>query len=216
MSVTVNTFPPIQSMNSSRSWALALIVLLHLVFFWALTSGLSTRIVNVLSPTRINIVDLKPEKRVEPIERPVDHKVDQLPVQPLYVPRPENPPVESEETVNLIAKTTDAVTRPDSGQTQTAAPVIEPPMIDSRSPLSEPEYPPAEIRLGHTGRVLLSVYVLENGRIGDVRIEQSSGFPGLDVAAQRATRSWRLKPGTQDGRTVAMWKTIPITFQLKK
>ena len=45
MSVTINTFPPLHSMNSSRSWVLAIIVLLHLVFFWAFSSGLGQRIV---------------------------------------------------------------------------------------------------------------------------------------------------------------------------
>jgi protein TonB len=90
------------------------------------------------------------------------------------------------------------------------------PAIDSRTPLSEPEYPAQEIRQNHEGTVMLSIYVLENGRVGDVRIEQSSGFPRLDAAATREAKRWRLKPGSQDGRPLAMWKTVPITFQLKQ
>ena len=38
---TINTFPSLHSWSSPRSWALAIIVLLHMGFFWALTHGLS-------------------------------------------------------------------------------------------------------------------------------------------------------------------------------
>jgi hypothetical protein len=40
---TVNAFPPLHAFNSSRSWFLALIVLVHLGFFWALTHGLAAQ-----------------------------------------------------------------------------------------------------------------------------------------------------------------------------
>ena len=94
-------------------------------------------------------------------------------------------------------------------------PVIVLPQIDSRVGLSEPLYPSADIRAGHTGTVHLSVYVLENGRVGDVRLDQSSGYARLDESALREARRWRLKPGMRDGVPVAMWKKIPITFQLQ-
>ena len=77
-------------------------------------------------------------------------------------------------------------------------------------------YPSASIRANQTGTVILSVLVLENGRIGDVRIEQSSGHARLDESAVREARRWKLKPGTRDGVPVSMWKQIPITFRLKE
>ena len=40
---TVNAFPPLHAFNSSRSWFLALIVLLHAGFFWVLTHGVDDR-----------------------------------------------------------------------------------------------------------------------------------------------------------------------------
>lgn len=64
--------------------------------------------------------------------------------------------------------------------------------------------------------MILSVYVLGNGRIGEVRIEQSTGYPGLDEAAAREARRWRFKPGTRDGVPAPMWKQVPITFQLRQ
>jgi protein TonB len=96
-----------------------------------------------------------------------------------------------------------------------APPVVQTPEIDPRVGLSEPAYPASEIRLEHTGTVLLSVYVLANGRVGDVRLDQSSGWPKLDESALREARRWRFKAGMQDGVPMAMWRQVPITFQLQ-
>ncbi len=61
----------------------------------------------------------------------------------------------------------------------------------------------------------LSVEVLPSGRVGQVRVEQSSGYVKLDESAVREARKWRMKPGMQDGVATAMWKRVPITFRLK-
>src|SRR5262245_66049362 len=89
------------------------------------------------------------------------------------------------------------------------------PKSDPRRPLTQPEYPPSSRRAGETGTVILEVYVLENGRAGDVRVKQSSGFPKLDEAAVREVkRSWRLQPGTENGKPVPMWGQFAVTFKL--
>jgi protein TonB len=218
MNATVNTFPPFQSMNSPRVWVLALIGAMHLMFFWALMSGMGTRIAAALKSPPIQVVPVPPDTPVEPVRRHTPVEIERL-VEPIFVPRPEVVDVDSalpdDKSVPLQASPDNPLPRGDDSRA-TTAPVVELPLIDPRLPLSEPTYPPAEIRLGHSGTVMLGVYVLPNGRIGEVRIEQSSGFPRLDMAAQHEARRWRLKPGTQDGRPIAMWKTIPITFQLKK
>jgi protein TonB len=63
--------------------------------------------------------------------------------------------------------------------------------------------------------VWLLVQILPNGRVGQVRVDQSSGFVRLDESAMREARKWRMKPGLQDGVATAMWKRVPVTFQLK-
>ena len=55
--------------------------------------------------------------------------------------------------------------------------------------LTEPEYPVSEIRLGHEGTVWLSIEILPNGRVGHVRVDQSSGYVKLDESAVREARS---------------------------
>ena len=96
-----------------------------------------------------------------------------------------------------------------------AGPLIVEPQGDPRFPFTEPEYPVSEIRLGHEGTVWLSIEILPTGRVGLVRIDQSSGFVKLDDSAVREARRWRMKPGMQDGVATARWKRVPITFQLK-
>jgi protein TonB len=211
MSVTINTFPPVQSFNS-RSWALLAIVTLHLGFFWALTSGLATRMTEHWKPPG----QMVPIDKVEPSAR----KKLTLPpgVGPIVElhPLPPQPPqvIVDEETSGPgdIAPPTpvggDEVWQPRN-------PIVVTPSIDPAVGLSEPMYPPAEIRQQHTGTVLLSVQVLANGRVGEVRIDQSSGYPRLDASAVREARDWRFKPGTSDGVPIVMWKQVPITFRLK-
>ena len=43
-----------------------------------------------------------------------------------------------------------------------------------------PSYPPMSRRLGEQGRVILDVFILANGAVGDIRLKQSSGFKRLD------------------------------------
>ena len=107
---------------------------------------------------------------------------------------------------------------PPTGATEAgpgAGPLIVEPQGDPRFPFTEPEYPVSEIRLGHEGTVWLSIEILPTGRVGLVRIDQSSGFVKLDDSAVREARRWRMKPGMQDGVATARWKRVPITFQLK-
>ncbi|HEX7012825.1 MAG TPA: TonB family protein [Steroidobacteraceae bacterium] len=213
MSHTIHAFPPVDIFRSVRGWMMAAIVLLHAGFFWALSNGLSIG----------SLIDPKPPLVLTPIEpskkqlpKPVD--LNRLPprigeLEPVAVPPPEPIAVVS-QTAPL---TTQVLTEPLPAPAQGAGsnePVIVEPKIDPRIGLSTPAYPVSEIRAEHTGTVILSVEVLPNGRVGRVRIEQSSGYPRLDEAAAREARTWRLIPGTRDGTAVPMWKRIPIVFRL--
>ena len=47
---TINTFPSLHSWSSPRGWAMALIVLLHVGFFWVLTNGMSVQMPTWFEP----------------------------------------------------------------------------------------------------------------------------------------------------------------------
>ncbi|HUQ11529.1 MAG TPA: energy transducer TonB [Steroidobacteraceae bacterium] len=88
--------------------------------------------------------------------------------------------------------------------------------MDSRYPLTQPNYPLTDIRQGNEGTAEIEVYVLPSGRIGDARIVKSAGSPTLDQSAiEEAKRRWRLLPATRDGEPYAQWHRLKVTFNLR-
>jgi protein TonB len=77
-----------------------------------------------------------------------------------------------------------------------------------------PAYPYAARLRGQQGRVLLQVEVLPSGDAGAVAVAQSSGYEGLDRAAQQAVRRWRFHPAQQNGHPVAASVQVPVRFAL--
>lgn len=215
MSATlVNSFPPVHSYDSPRSCVLALIALLHIGFFWALSAGL---IVNIV-PDKPHVTELVPvENHIDPDPNP------KPPAEPaherigIFAPDLDDEivyrPVEdlSRTPIDTTGESEPAASE---GRAGSAEPIVEEPSIDSRY-LTEPVYPSSEIRGEHEGTVVLAIQVLGNGRVGEVRVEHSSGREKLDQSAAREARNWRFKPGMRDGIPVTMWKSIPVTFQLK-
>lgn len=207
---TVSTFPPLHAFDSPKSWFLAAIVLLHAGFFWALNNGFTLSVLRLPPPqtTLVPIPEvLKPPAHNRPI--PVDrHSTQSIPVPLPQLPQPvfteelptEPPPILGEETGAV-------------GGVALPEPTVVAPTIP-RAGLSEPTYPSAAIRGNQTGTVLLSVYVLETGHVGEVRLARSSGHSILDQSALREAKRWRFVPGTRDGAPTPMWRSVPITFEL--
>jgi protein TonB len=211
---TVNAFPPLHAFNSSRAWFLALIVLLHAGFFWVLTHGVTIGSIEIQPPV---IVDFLPDKSKPKPTPPDEPEPPEVVTRGRLDPIPLPPDVPVDETPSERAPIAEPVDRAPAGPGTAVPvpPVVVDPQGDPRFPLTEPEYPVQEIRLGHEGTVWLLVQILPNGRVGQVRVDQSSGFVRLDESAMREARKWRMKPGLQDGVATAMWKRVPVTFQLK-
>ena len=85
--------------------------------------------------------------------------------------------------------------------------------VSSRA-MNPPRYPPAALRSGITGTVVLIVSVDANGNVTDVSVERSSRNRDLDRAAIQAARKWRFNPAMQDGRPAAGLVRIPVEFNL--
>lgn len=78
----------------------------------------------------------------------------------------------------------------------------------------QPQYPVLARKRGQEGKVILQVLVEASGRVGDLKIVQTSGYPSLDKAALDAVRHWKFSPGKQTGIPVPMWVAVPIVFSL--
>ncbi len=80
----------------------------------------------------------------------------------------------------------------------------------------KPEYTPAARRARVEGTVVLASVVLEDGTVGDVRVEQSLDTEhGLDEQAVATMKKWTFKPGQRDGKPVAVRIYCQMTFALR-
>lgn len=211
MGAVVQAFPSFQGING-RSFALAFIIVIHAAFFLALSTGMRPPILDRVPPD-ITYVPVDPD---QPAPLPPGPVVDRVPIDPFVPADPDAPTAPYDDsgwTISEHPRGEGPVIPP--ADTAPPKPIIVQPQIDTQRGLREPVYPPPEIRMNHTGTVLLSVEVLSNGKVGDVRVIQSTGYPRLDEAAVKAAREWRLRPGTSNGVPTAMWKQIPITFRLR-
>jgi protein TonB len=213
---TINSFPSMHSWRSPRGWVLAIIILLHLGFFWALSSGLTPAMIKSFIAQAP--VYLPAPAEPKPVERVIikDPTIELKPLQPTVVPRVDHFPEEPTDTATIYAPVpTTPGTFTDSGDViAPPQPKVVEPRIDARRGLSEPFYPPQVIREGGEGTVLLSIQILADGRVGEVKLDRSSGHPKLDESAMREAKRWRFVPGTSDGKPMAMWKQLPVTFRL--
>jgi periplasmic protein TonB len=77
----------------------------------------------------------------------------------------------------------------------------------------EPEYSEEARKAKWQGTVKLSVVVDETGHARDIKVEKSLGL-GLDQKAIEAVEKWLFKAGMKDGKPVAVYATIEVTFHL--
>jgi periplasmic protein TonB len=203
--------------NNKRLAAFALVVLIHVLFVYVLASGLGKKVVEVvLGPVETRLIEELPDEEEPPPPPP------EIDTPPPYVPPPEisiEIPVDTGPTTAITNVTTErpvAAPPPPAPKPVEKAVVKTPPSTVGRGArISQPEYPPASRRAGEAGTVTLKVFVLDSGRVGEVQVAKSSGFPKLDEAAvKEVQRNWRLVPGKEDGKPVSMWHTFQVTFKL--
>ncbi len=74
------------------------------------------------------------------------------------------------------------------------------------------EYPVFLRERGIRGTTTVSIFIDEEGRVRNQRVEESSGFREFDRAALRVVRVARFSPAENRGQAVALWISLPISF----
>lgn len=188
-----------------------LVVLLHVALIWAVKSGLANSLVELVSgPMETKLI----EEKIAEKEAPPPPKVDMKPLPP--------PVVIPVDIMVEAAPSNDAPSIDPNAQRRAApvaaakADVIVPPRSNPRRPVTQPEYPPTSKRLGEAGVVVLQLTVNEEGKVVDGKIDTSSGFERLDEAAlKEALRTWRLLPGTVNGKPVTATYKFRVVFKIE-
>ena len=162
-----------------------------------------------------------PPPRPEAAEPPPD-AYNPLPVLPpdpdalaLPEPEPEPPPKMDAPPQRERQPAPEAAPEPQP-QAPSAAPrqaKVDAPPRPKRT--IRPDYPRGSRLRGEQGRVVLRLTVDERGNVADVAVAESSGFPELDAAAERAARAARFVPARADGASVSATALLTLDFRLK-
>lgn len=97
-----------------------------------------------------------------------------------------------------------------SGGPIAVGPGVTPPSVLKRI---EPKYSEEARQAKISGSVVLALTVDETGSPRDIRVLRPLGY-GLDEKAIEAVQHWKFAPATKDGKPVAIFSNIEVTFKL--
>ena len=201
---------------------------LHGVMAWLLLLGMNQPRPEPINPPTIQgVMILSPETPIPVVPpKPVVKQPLPTPAKPVArIPPVKNAPpsekaITQPELAPVVEKTPPKEEAPPEVAAQPAPPVKEPEaVIPPRSDAAHlnnpaPTYPSMSRRLGEQGRVVLDVYILANGQVGELRIKQSSGFKRLDDAAMQAVKKWQYVPARRGNEAIPFWYIQPLSFSL--
>lgn len=201
---------PRYALNSfaARFYGLFTVAGLHAAVVIALMIGLAPKDEMVL-------VD---NVKVEAVEELKEEIALPPPPPPDYVAPPPDfaPPPSFNVAADAPAPANAITTAPAKAEAAPVAKVLATPARPPKKGLAPPTYPSESKKLGEEGAVALALYLNEEGRVQEAKVETSSGFARLDEAAvKQAVKAWKFEPCTQAGQPVACWYRIKFRFQLK-
>lgn len=203
--------------------ALCIVITLHLALIWSIQSGFFGQIKKI-NPTKnvlmtyiapSNFVPTPAQKsppKTVAVTTPVLHTPTALPITQVTEPTIERAIESTSLGVQMSTPQINEVATP-----ITPAAAVLPKTIVSgveyiKAP--QPDYPLMAKRAGEQGKVMLRILVNEKGLPESVELQKTSGSARLDEAAKQAAFRARFKPYMEDGKTVAVYVIVPITFQL--
>ena len=142
------------------------------------------------------------------------------PVERVVIPPPagEAPAVESAVEESLQPPQVGGEDDADYSAGPTFTPFTVAPSIQNRDEVvraMEAEYPPLLRDAGIGGTARMYFFIDTEGRVQDIRLDQSSGHPALDQAAMRVADVYRFSPALNRDELAPVWVSFPITFQVR-
>jgi protein TonB len=204
---------------------LGLVLVLHLLLFWAINTGLAQSFVKTIKgPVQAilleeNKPDIPPPPPPPPPPAPAaPPKNVPTPTPQAYVPPVDVPVVNAAPAVNAIAAVSATPQPPappaPSAPALSSAPVRTSAVVNSAN-CEKPDYPSASRRMEEEGTVSLRFLVGVDGKVVQSEIEKSSGFKRLDEAARAGLSKCAFKPATVDGKPEQAWASMKYTWRLE-
>jgi len=170
-----------------RSWTPHIIlfsIVLHavVIYYIAVAFHIVPPLIDTRDPPVIKTVTFSPPPP------PLDQTPEPIKKRPLFQQRPTTPP-----PINTQV--------PQSPFQPTTAPATGPASIDVLAPIPEqpisqalPAYPPGPLARGIEGRVRMSITIMPDGSVRDVKVIDARPRGQFDAAAVRAVQNWRYRP----------------------
>lgn len=76
-------------------------------------------------------------------------------------------------------------------------------------------YPEASRHAGEQGVCKVSITVMADGKVKDVHVTKSTGYPALDAASVNAFTTGTLLPATENGHPIDDTAEIPVTWTIR-
>jgi TonB family protein len=127
-------------------------------------------------------------------------------------------PEDREPSPNEVAAGLPGPQRQDLGDTPRFTPYTVAPQILNRDEVVAAmvrEYPTLLRDAGIGGTVRVYFFIRENGTVGNILIDLSSGHQALDDAALAVASVYRFSPAMNRMQRVPVWVSFPITFQVR-
>jgi protein TonB len=151
----------------------------------------------------------KPQPQKKAVAKKTVTTPKPAPVKPAPVAEASPKAVSAPEAVAVAAKTKTAT------KAAEPEPAATPPVASANKAVNKaPLYPSLSRRLKEQGTVYLQVLVLKNGKVGQLKLKQSSGFARLDQSALNAVRGWTYQPALKLGQPIDYWFVQPVVFNL--
>ena len=210
-----------------RALGLGVVVLMHVLFFWALHAGLGREL---LQSAPVVVVAQLLSDAPSPAPTPAPPAPVPPPQAATPVPKPvAQPPAPVLEPSPVVAVPAPAIALSAPPPAPTPAPVVAAPAALASPPVpavrvaaslqasgncQKPEYPDLSRRREEQGSVLLKFLIGTDGRVMESHVEQSSGYARLDDAARLGLSKCQFKPGTVDGKPEPSWANLKYTWRL--
>ncbi|MFM7027034.1 MAG: energy transducer TonB [Limnohabitans sp.] len=196
---------------------IALVLVLHLLFYWAIESGL-VRTVTQKAQVVVDAVLLSEDK-----PSPAQPAPRNLPPPTKSAPPVAVPPVDVPVRPPALTSAVTAVSTPPATAAPVTAAVPAGPRTDAvrmsavvnAAQCEKPEYPSASRRLEEEGTVQLRFLVGVDGKVIQAEVEKSSGYKRLDEAARAGLSRCQFRPATVDGKPEQAWASMRYTWRLE-
>ncbi|MES2322448.1 MAG: energy transducer TonB [Pseudomonadota bacterium] len=199
---------------------MATVVLAHAILFYAIYSGMLTRMVDAALPQAVLVTFVTPVEPPPPAAPKVVPMAQVTPPPMPFVPAPQVQVIVQQSNAISVTHTpppvapapVQAVAAPAPAPVATGPKTITSGVDFIQAP--QPVYPQMSRKMGEQGKVVLRILVNEKGLPSQVSVQSSSGSTRLDEAGRQAVLRALFKPYIEDGRAVSVYVIFPLNFEL--